>query len=70
MSIKYLYECDYCDKRSKAYPSMRELKAHTRRWTHESHVSRETGIIESHRCDDCTKWEQQQASFTSERTRR
>jgi len=58
MSVKYLLECDYCDKRSKAYTSMRDLKAHTRRWTHESIVKRDSGdMLESHMCDDCTRWE-------------
>lgn len=56
MSLKYLLECDTCDKRSKAYMTMHELKQHTRRWTHEVNVGRNGGMLETHLCDNCTDW--------------
>lgn len=55
--MKHLYECDYCDKRSKAYASIRDLKQHTRRWTHEITAHRTGEMLETHKCDECTMWE-------------
>jgi hypothetical protein len=57
MTMRYLLECDSCDRLSKSFRSLRALKAHTRRWSHTVGITDDTTSIDSHRCDECARWE-------------